>query len=99
MFEWLPQPQKTDKVLRCPYCVEGDTFRAMFGHTDGDWFTCAECGHLAFPSNPVYRCTCRKCTAFTLTIEDPNFKSSSPALARILKPFRREDKATDSTEI
>lgn len=93
MFEWLPQRRKSDEIVRCPYCVEGATFRTMFRHMDGEWFTCTECGHLAFPSNPLYRCTCRKCTALTLAIEDPRLSTSSGLT------FRRKTKAMDSTEI
>lgn len=27
----------------------------------GDWYLCANCGHLALPSNPLFHCTCAKC--------------------------------------
>jgi hypothetical protein len=100
MFEWVHQRRNVDKIVRCPYCVEGAAFRAMFRHTEGHWLICTECGHLAFPSNQLYRCTCRKCTALTLAIEEPEPRSSIPrGLARILKPFRKKAKVTNLMEM
>ena len=47
-------------VVRCPYCVSGDEFRAMAALSDGRYI-CRQCGHLAIPSDKRFECTCRKC--------------------------------------
>jgi len=62
-FDWSPQRRKTDEMIRCPYCAEDHTFKAMFRHHAGDWFICVKCGHLALPSSPFFQCTCGKCVA------------------------------------
>lgn len=59
MIEWAKF--RKPKILRCPYCVEGDNFKEMVVQTGGDWFLCTECGHLALPSQPAFRCLCGKC--------------------------------------
>lgn len=69
-MEWSPQRRKTDKIVRCPYCVEGETFRAMSRHSDGDWFLCVVCGHLALPLDPLFQCTCGKCVALKAKMEE-----------------------------
>ena len=49
-------------VMRCPYCVEGGSFKAMIGQNGEEpWCMCARCGHLTWPSNPFFKCTCTKC--------------------------------------
>ncbi len=50
------------KVVRCPYCAEGNGFKAMASNGEGgDWFMCHQCGHLGHPANPFFECTCAKC--------------------------------------
>jgi len=89
--QWLPQHHKTDKILRCPYCVEGETFKEMLRHVSGDWFICTECSHLALPANSFFQCTCRRCVAVTAAQEKLNPKSSIQAgLDRILKPTNKK---------
>jgi hypothetical protein len=51
------------KIIRCPYCVETGGFRPMTVESKGDWLICEICGHLVFPSNPLFECTCSKCVA------------------------------------
>jgi hypothetical protein len=49
-------------VERCPYCVESGNFKAMIGQGGAEtWYMCARCGHLTWPSNPLFKCTCVKC--------------------------------------
>lgn len=48
-------------VIRCPYCTEGNAFKAMMGRAEGRWFLCARCGHVTTPENLAYECTCPKC--------------------------------------
>ena len=48
-------------VMRCPYCIEGGSFKVMIGQGRGDWYMCARCGHLTLPTDPVFECTCPKC--------------------------------------
>jgi len=54
------QPSKA-KVVRCPYCVEDDEFKAMTGNEVGDWYICDQCGHLALTTDIAFECTCSKC--------------------------------------
>lgn len=48
-------------IIRCPYCVEGDTFKVMAAKDEGAWFLCSSCGHVAIRGYPSYRCNCEKC--------------------------------------
>ena len=49
-------------VMHCPYCVEGDNFKVMIGQGGAEpWYMCARCGHLTWPTNPFFECTCDKC--------------------------------------
>jgi hypothetical protein len=51
-------------VMRCPYCVEGGNFKEMIGQGGAEpWYMCARCGHLTWPANPFFQCTCAKCAA------------------------------------
>ena len=52
----------TIAVVRCPYCVLGDEFRAMTADGVGRYI-CAKCGHLAIPSDEKFLCRCVKCAA------------------------------------
>src|SRR3954452_14656723 len=48
--------------IRCPYCVEGESFKAMVAQgNSGDWHMCVRCGHLILPTNPSFECTCANC--------------------------------------
>jgi len=47
-------------VVRCPFCVLGDEFRAMTGSGTGK-FVCTKCGHLAMPDDRNFACRCRSC--------------------------------------
>jgi hypothetical protein len=75
-MEWSPQRRKTDKIVRCPYCVEDQTFKTMLRHSSGDWFVCGVCGHLAIPPDPFFQCTCTKCLALKAMQENFHHKSS-----------------------
>jgi hypothetical protein len=75
--EWSPQRRETDKLIRCPYCVEEETFKAMFRHHGGDWFVCGVCGHLSLPSDPFFECTCRKCIALRTMQANLNARSTA----------------------
>jgi hypothetical protein len=52
-------------VVRCPYCVEDKQFKPMKAIADEERFLCLNCGHVAVPGIPSYRCTCSKCAAQT----------------------------------
>lgn len=80
-MEWSPQRRKTDKIIRCPYCVEDRTFKAMLRHSSGDWFVCNVCGHLSLPSEPCFQCTCGKCVAL---------KTMQEGLSPRLSGFKRD---------
>jgi hypothetical protein len=73
--EWSLQRRKTDKIIRCPYCVEDRTFKAMLRHSSGNWFVCDACGHLTFPADPLFNCTCRKCVCLKTMQKNFNPKS------------------------
>lgn len=60
------------KTVRCPYCVEKEGFRPMKVQGKGDWLICDICGHLALPSNPLFKCTCSKCVALHGDVQDSN---------------------------
>lgn len=60
LHQWTTRPDK-QKIMRCPYCVEGEHFLAMAEQKQGDWWLCERCGHLALPSKPFFKCTCGKC--------------------------------------
>ncbi len=48
--------------MRCPYCIEGGNFKVMIGQSGAEhWYMCARCGHLTWPTNPFFKCTCAKC--------------------------------------
>jgi hypothetical protein len=51
---------ETVTVVRSPYCVSGDEFKAIAAVADGR-FACGKCGHLAIPSDKTFRCACQKC--------------------------------------
>jgi len=46
--------------VRCPYCVEGNEFKAMAGHLDGR-FICGKCGHIVRLNDSGFRCACTRC--------------------------------------
>jgi len=60
LFKWETK-RRENKIVRCPYCVEGGEFKVMAQQGADEWFICASCGHLALPSNWLLECTCRKC--------------------------------------
>lgn len=49
------------RVIRCPYCVEQGNFKPMLAQSNGEWYICSNCGHLALPSSPLFQCTCSRC--------------------------------------
>ncbi len=56
----------TMTAARCPYCVEGKSFKAMIAQGDGgEWYMCVRCGHLIMRTNPSFECTCAKCVSLT----------------------------------
>jgi hypothetical protein len=59
-------------VMRCPYCVEGSHFKAMIGQDGSErWYMCARCGHLTWPTNPLFNPTCAKCAELKNRAADP----------------------------
>lgn len=48
-----------EQIVRCPYCVLGDQFRSMLQRPG--WLICEQCGHVAIPEDPDFRCSCRNC--------------------------------------
>jgi hypothetical protein len=50
----------TTLIVRCPYCMAGIDFKSMIAYRDGR-FVCPDCAHTVRPSEPEYRCTCRRC--------------------------------------
>jgi hypothetical protein len=67
------------KTPRCPYCVESSEFRVMDPGDRGDgWYMCDNCGHLAIPGHPDFKCRCAKCVRL----------SSKTRLSRITRMFR-----------
>jgi hypothetical protein len=46
--------------LRCPYCVHEGQFRCMIEQQNGH-DGCKNCGHVAAPGEPGFKCTCKKC--------------------------------------
>jgi len=49
----------SEKVFRCPYCVEGDQFRPMLQKPN--WFICEQCGHVLLPGDADFKCGCQRC--------------------------------------
>jgi hypothetical protein len=48
-------------VIRCPYCIDGNEFKAMTGRAEGEWFLCVRCTHVTVPQDSDYQCKCAKC--------------------------------------
>jgi hypothetical protein len=51
------------RSVRCPYCVEGREFKLMLTRPSDECYLCADCGHLAMPGHPEFKCPCTKCFA------------------------------------
>lgn len=54
------------RQIRCPYCVERREFKLMLPHDTDGGYMCANCGHLATPGHPEFKCPCTKCIALNL---------------------------------
>src|SRR5215471_21093394 len=67
----LQRPNRTEPIIRCPYCRVGNEFRAMTERVEG-WFQCDGCGHNAMPLDPKFRCAGSKCDAS----QSPRFSDS-----------------------
>lgn len=52
--------------IRCPYCVEGREFKLMLWRDSEECYLCSNCGHLAMPKHPGFKCPCKKCVAVNL---------------------------------
>ena len=52
---------RADVPVRCPYCVEGQTFRKMEYRLPVDWYICLCCGHRSMPSRKDFVCSCQRC--------------------------------------
>jgi DNA-directed RNA polymerase subunit RPC12/RpoP len=65
-------------AIRCPYCVEGKSFKAMIARGGGDWYMCVRCGHLMMTKNPSFECTCAKC----VTLNSVLLQRSQPRRSR-----------------
>ena len=57
-----------ETVVRCPYCVLENEFRAMLPMTRGK-FGCASCGHLAVPGDTGFQCLCVRCAPMSVLIK------------------------------
>lgn len=84
MLKWETERHK-NKIVRCPYCVEGSEFNAMARQSACDWFVCPNCGHLARPSSLLFDCTCANCER--LRLKHQNLKDPKKR-----RTFRREIK-------
>ncbi len=49
----------TEQILSCPYCMLGDQREAMLQRPG--WSVCEQCGHVAIPEDPGFKCSCRNC--------------------------------------
>jgi len=58
--------RKRPTPIRCPYCVEGREFRLMLERASEECYLCANCGHVAMPQRPGFKCPCAKCHALNL---------------------------------
>jgi len=68
MIEW--SQLRKPKNVRCPYCVEEADFKLMLAQGSGDWFLCVNCGHLALPAYPTFRCLCSKCVGLKSALRE-----------------------------
>jgi hypothetical protein len=64
--------------MRCPYCVEGGNSKVMIGQGGSEiWYMCARCGHLTWPTNRFFKCTCAQCEVppriVTLNLQRPDW--------------------------
>jgi hypothetical protein len=64
-LHFLRSKMATDQ-LRCPYCVDGGTFRLLTPIVGGELFRCELCGHLSYPTNYAFKsdlwaCECGNC--------------------------------------
>src|SRR6266446_231534 len=78
--------------IRCPYCVEGKSFKAMVAQGNGgEWHMCVRCGHLIVPTNSSFKCTCAKCVNLTSVL----LQRSRPLHSFLwrLSPTSREGRA------
>jgi hypothetical protein len=57
------------EAVRCPYCVQGNEFKAMIDLTGGAGgiFYCTTCRHLVRTGEPEFRCLCPNCKKQTET--------------------------------
>ena len=58
--------RRETRAIRCPYCVDGREFRLMLARDSEECFLCANCGHIAMPKHPGFKCPCTKCIALNL---------------------------------
>jgi hypothetical protein len=49
-----------EQIEVCPYCMLGDQNRPMLQRPG--WFICEQCGHVAIPEDPDFRCSCSNCS-------------------------------------
>jgi len=47
-----------DEIVRCPCCGLDNGFVAMLQRPS--WFVCEQCGHVAIPDDPDFKCSCRQ---------------------------------------
>jgi hypothetical protein len=48
-----------DQIVGCPYCMLGDQREPMLQRPG--WSVCEQCGHVAIPEDPDFKCSCRNC--------------------------------------
>ena len=49
----------TEQIVGCPYCIVGDERAPMLQRTA--WSICEQCGHVAIPEDPGFKCSCGNC--------------------------------------
>src|SRR5580692_6830421 len=59
-----------------PYCVADDHFKPMVPHLDGR-FICLKCGHVVFPTDPAFTCSCYRCQK-TFVRHSNQFRAKRP---------------------
>ena len=52
--------QTATESLRCPFCVEAQSFLRMIRHVEGR-FICDRCGHVERPEDLDFSCNCGRC--------------------------------------
>ena len=57
--------------VRCPYCIDGDNFRAML-EISNNRHVCKACGHIVSRSESSFVCDCIKCLQLRGKLSTPH---------------------------